>query len=267
MGDAKRIRVAPITRAAADECVKRWHYSGKGAINPQLNLGAFLDGQLLGAMQFGPSLDKRKLQGLVADTPWNGFLELNRMAFADALPRNSESRCLAVAMRLMRQHAPHVQWVVSFADGAQCGDGTIYRASGFVLTGIRRNTAVWEAPTGERFSRVGLTDVSTKCARAAAAKLLPPGAAARAGIGGGASMKVYADAGFKPVEGFQLRYLYPIAPDVLARLTVPVLPFETIDAMGARMYLGVRPGPGTPHGTPEGVGGSTPTPGLQSAKP
>ena len=80
-------------------------------------------------------------------------------------------------MRLMRQHAPHVQWVVSFADGAQCGDGTIYRASGFLLTGIRKNTSLWAAPDGHVsddvsvkagnpnrrvFSRTSLTDGSSK---------------------------------------------------------------------------------------------------------
>lgn len=35
-----------------------------------------------------------------------------------------------------------IEWVVSFADATQCGDGTIYRASGFLLTGIRENKTV-----------------------------------------------------------------------------------------------------------------------------
>ena len=58
------------------------------------------------------------------------------MAFTDVLPRNSESRALGIAMKLIRKHAPQIKWVVTFADGAQCGDGTIYRAAGFVLTSI-----------------------------------------------------------------------------------------------------------------------------------
>jgi hypothetical protein len=41
---------------------------------------------------------------------------------------------------------------VSFADGTQCGDGTIYRASGFVLTGIKENDQIWQAPSGEVFN-------------------------------------------------------------------------------------------------------------------
>lgn len=167
---AKDIRVEPIARKDADTIVKRVHYSGKVVQNSQLHLGVFYRGKLEGAMQFGPSLDKRKIQGLVKDTPWNGFIELNRMAFSEALPRNSESRAISVAMRLMRKHAPHVQWVVSFADGAQCGDGTIYRASGFVLTGIKENNQIIEFPDGFRETRAELTGTSWATKKAVSAR-------------------------------------------------------------------------------------------------
>ena len=51
-------------------------------------------------------------------------------------------------------------------------------------------------------------------------------------------MKPYADAGWKPIEGFQLRYIYFLNPEAKARLTVPVIPFSKIDEMGAGMYKG-----------------------------
>ena len=120
MPSAKDIRVAPINAADANTLVRRVHYSGKVVNNSQLHLGVFLDGRLEGAMQFGPSLDKRKIIGLVEGTGWNGFIELNRMAFGERLPRNSESRALGVAFRLIRKHYPHIEWVVSFADATQC---------------------------------------------------------------------------------------------------------------------------------------------------
>jgi hypothetical protein len=148
MGKAKDILLRPIAAAEANELVRRVHYSGKIVNNSQIHIGVFLHGKLEGAMQFGPSLDKRKIQGLVSGTQWHEFIELNRMAFTDALPRNSESRAIAVAMKLLRKHAPQIKWVVTFADGTQCGDGTIYRASGFVLTGIKKNDQIWAAPTG-----------------------------------------------------------------------------------------------------------------------
>lgn len=152
MGKAKDIIVKPISAQDANKIIKALHYSGKVVNNSQIHLGVFLDGKYGGAMQFGPSLDKRKMLGLVRDTLWNEFIELNRMAFADWLPRNGESRCIAYAMRWIRKNYPWIKWVVSFADATQCGDGTIYRASGFLLTGIKENNQIWEAPSGETFN-------------------------------------------------------------------------------------------------------------------
>lgn len=160
---AKEIVLRPITSKEANQLVKRVHYSGKVCQNSQLHIGVFYRGKLEGAMQFGPSLDKRKIQGLVKGTGWNEFIELNRMAFTDVLPRNSESRAIAIAMRILKKNAPHLRWVISFADACQCGDGTIYRASGFVLTGIKKNTQNYKLPFAKdidvnTLKQNGLTD-------------------------------------------------------------------------------------------------------------
>ena len=156
LATAKGLIVKAIMANEANALVKRVHYSGKVVQNSQLHLGVFLQGKLEGAMQFGPSLDKRKLQGLVEGTPWNGFIELNRMAFTDKLPRNSESRALGVALRMLKKHAPHLQWVVTFADACQCGDGTIYRAAGFVLTSCKVNQQLYQLPFADQLDVAGL---------------------------------------------------------------------------------------------------------------
>lgn len=272
MGDARNIVLRPISRADADNVVRRVHYSGKTVNNSQVHIGVFLHGKLEGALQFGPSLDKRKLQGLVQGTLWNEFIELNRMAFSDALPRNSESRAIGVAMRMLRAHAPHLKWVVSFADATQCGDGTIYRASGFVLTGIKRNTQVWAAPDGQRFARISLTDNASKNEFARAERIvsrttMTKNVAARTG-GGGASMKRFAEAGFRPLDGWQLRYLYFLHPEERRNLTVPEIPFEEIDRLGARMYKGMKRASSVECDTPTvqvGKGGAIPTGALQAS--
>ena len=223
MATAKDIVLKPIKSADANAFVKSHHYSGKVAQNSQLHLGVFLNDRLHGVMQFGPSLDKRKIQGLVEGTQWHEFLELNRMAFDDVLPRNSESRALSIAWRLLKKHAPQVKWVVSFADGTQCGDGTIYRAAGFVLTGIKENGQILEW-NGERVAKKTLDN-----------KNYPM-------IGGKYYSRVLIERGeAKYIDGFQLRYIYFIDPAYRARLTVPELPYSTIEAMGAKMYKGQRP--------------------------
>lgn len=257
---AKDIVLKPIDSREANALVKRVHYSGKVVQNSQIHIGVFYDGKLEGAMQFGPSLDKRKIQGLVRDTGWHEFIELNRMAFSDVLPRNSESRALGIAMKLLRKHAPQLKWVISFADATQCGDGTIYRAAGFVLTGIKKNDQIWQAPEGARFSRTSLTDNRSHGEQAKAQTLcrgnatkganIMHTASMRPGIGaigcaartsGASSMKVYKDAGFTPMAGFQLRYIYFIDPAYRARLTVKELPYSAIAAAGATMYKGQKP--------------------------
>ena len=261
MGKAKDILLRPIPAAQANELVKRVHYSGKVVQNSQIHIGVFYDGRLEGAMQFGPSLDKRKIQGLVTGTAWHEFIELNRMAFSEALPRNSESRAIAIAMRLLKQYAPQIKWVVSFADGTQCGDGTIYRASGFVLTGIRENGQIIEFPDGLRETRLVLTD-ARRPRRVEVAKMYG------AQIGGESSLLPFFAVGARPIDGFQLRYIYFIDPTYRQRLTVPELPFSEIERMGARMYKGQRlQAAGAADVAPDdqsGEGGLIPTPPLHT---
>lgn len=274
MGEAKNIVLRPITAAEANAVIKRCHYSGKVVQNSQLHIGVFYLGRLEGAMQFGPSLDKRKMLGLVEGTAWNEFIELNRMAFSDALPRNSESRAIAVAVGILRKHAPQIKWIVSFSDATQCGDGTIYRASGFVLTGIKRNNQIWAAPTGETFSRTSLTDGRSQ-QQQQQAKLVVSRTTITKGKhmeNGASSMKVYQEAGWRPLEGFQLRYIYFVDPTARQRLTVPVIPFSRIEEMGAGMYKGrktLRAGSIESDAPADqaGEGGANPTPALHLEAP
>ena len=210
MGRALDVQLKVIPSSIANQFVRRIHYSGKVVNNSCLHFGAFLDGKLHGVMSFGPPTDKRKVLGLVQGTPWNGMLELNRMAFDDCLPRNSESRCISLAMKLLKKNAPHVKWVLSFADGCQCGDGTIYRASNFILTGIKQDNTLRRTENGEVIHSITAYHHGTQ----------------------GDFSKL------PKVPGYQLRYIYFIDKKWRKRLTVPEIPFQKIDEMGAGMYKG-----------------------------
>jgi len=253
---AKDLRVAPICSSDANALMRKLHYSHKVVVNSQLHLGVFLGTRLEGALQFGPSLDRRKLMGLVEGTSWNGFLELNRLAFSENLPRNSESRALGVALRLIRKQYPHIEWIVSFADATQCGDGTIYRAAGFLLTRIKRNTTLWGNEAGHVISNIG-ERTSMKKIQSTAGKTA---------YHGGADMDHYKRLGYAPLPGFQLRYIYFTNPKARERLTVPVLPYAAIREAGAAMARGKRVGSvqGDTAVVQTEKGGSIPTPTLQN---
>lgn len=233
MAGAKNVICKVIPSSVAIPFVKAHHYSGKVVANSQLHIGAFLDGKLHGVMSFGPSMDKSKIQGLVRDTGWNEFIELNRMAFDDYLPKNSESRCIAQAIRMIKRNAPHIKWIVSFADGCQCGDGTIYRASNFVLTGITRNKTIIRLPDGSTVAALTLEAEPNGEASKKAARLCGVPVKYR-------TRHQWVKLGCSFAEGFMLRYIYFIDPTAKDRLTVPIIPFSKINEIGAGMYKGKR---------------------------
>lgn len=213
MASAKDIVIKPIKASVANAIVKKVHYSGKVVPNAQLHFGVFLNGKLEGAMQFGPSINKKGTINLVSETKFNEFIELNRMAFSDALPRFSESRAIGVTMRLIKKMYPQIKWVISFSDGTQCGDGTIYRASGFNLVEIRESDALRVNPkTGEVVHTIQAHHLMiTKEWRS-----------------------------WDKTKGYQLKYIYFIDKSYKEKLTVPILPFSDIDKLGAGMYKGER---------------------------
>jgi hypothetical protein len=216
MPSAKDLLIKPIKAGAAKAIIQKYHYSGKTTQNSQLHFGVFIGGKLEGALQFGPPIDRRKLLPLVKGAKWGDMIELNRMAFGPALPRNSESRAIAICFRMIRKHYPQLKWVVSFADGCQCGDGTIYRASGFVLTSIKKNSTIYRTPAGEVVADKTFNNHPTRKYN-------------------GLTIQ-----DCERLTGFQLRYVYFLDQSARENLTVKEIPFSEIDRLGAGMYKGSK---------------------------
>tara|TARA_R100001440_G_C2502668_1_gene116759 strand:+ start:344 stop:1030 length:687 start_codon:yes stop_codon:yes gene_type:complete len=217
MGRAKEIIVKVIPSKIANDFVKKHHYSGKVVPNSTLHFGCFLDNKLHGVMQYGSPFMKTKVLPLVYNTGWNEMLELNRMAFDDYLPKYSESRCIAISIKLIKKNAPQIKWILSFADGTQCGDGTIYRASGFVLTSIKQNNSIIKLSNGNIVAAMTYTKGKN---------ILKQGG--RAGIPKNA----------EKLKGNMFRYIYLI--DKNCKINTEILPFSEIDKQGAGMYKGKK---------------------------
>lgn len=244
MATVKEIIVKVIPSKIANDFVKIHHYSHKVVNNSQLHFGAFLNNKLHGVMSFGCSLDKRKVQRLVVHKEtnepvlWNEWLELNRMAFDDILPKNSESRCISIALKLIKKNAPHIKWIISFADGTHCGDGTIYRASGFKLTGLSTSSMIelpekyWKYNGGGKYAHRMTLQAKSNVMYKIMQKDLKLNGEYK-------TMEWYADKlNTKIVEGYQLRYIYIL--DKNYKLNVPEIPFTKIDEMNAGMYKGEK---------------------------
>lgn len=121
-------RVAPVKKAVASDLVLAHHYLHR---RPPISFcyGLWHHRGLVGVVTFGvpPS---RHLQMGACPTDPSLVLELNRLWVHDKMPRNSESRFLALALRLL---PPRI--IVSYADTAHQHTGYVYRASNFYYAG------------------------------------------------------------------------------------------------------------------------------------
>lgn len=223
---AKEIIVKPIDKPTADKIVKKYHYSGKVVQNSNLCFGVYYKGLLLGAMQFGVPSNKHAMMHFFKNAKWNSVIELNRMAFSDVLPRFSESRAISLAFKWIKKNSEY-RYIISFSDGCQCGHGTIYQASNFKLTNIKKNTNIIYLPNGDTTASIGISNGNSEYGRDKAKK-------------GFTSVKKYLDSvhkGWKKANGFMYRYVYFINNDY-ENFTGEFIPFSKIKELDIEMYKG-----------------------------
>jgi hypothetical protein len=142
------LRVVPHAVAAA--LVVRKHYLRSMAAGARLSFGVFAGKRLAGAvvLNAGPLGAPR----LVAGATTRDCLSLARLWLADELPRNSESRVLAMVVRALRRHTS-VRFLVSYADPAVAPGGLphvgyCYQASNWLYTGLSEPQPLFDLGDG-----------------------------------------------------------------------------------------------------------------------
>lgn len=251
MFKAKDIVIKSINSETARQIVSMYHYSGKSTQNSQIHFGVFINNSLQGCLQFGPSIDKRRL-GQNLGIGMNEFLELNRMALSDKLPKNSESRAISICLRILKKQYPFLKLIVSFADACQCGDGTIYRASGFKLHSYKKNNSLFINEDNEVDFKHGTKKYKTIAKKALDNKIDPE---SRKYI---SSVKK-----LKPLEGYQMKYVYFFDKELEKQFKF--IDFKDIPKE-VKMYKGQKCASGVESGTTsfQEVGsGESPTGALQ----
>lgn len=236
----KNIVLKAIDSKSANNFVKKWHYSGKIVNNSQLHFGCFYNEKLYGVLSYGPSLNKNGMINLVKNTGWSEFIELNRMAFDDCLPKNSESYCISQSIKLIKKYCPQIKWIVSFADATQCGHGTIYQASNFLLTGLKQCKDSYILPNNESYTLLtsklhGYTKALKPFITKTDYNIITMGSNSINKL-----TKIMKIIKAKINIGYQIRYIYFIDRKKIKDLTVPILNYSEIEKHGARMYKGLK---------------------------
>ena len=168
--DAFCVRV--VQREVATKIIIANHYSHKVFNGSTEHHGVFIDGALVGVLQWGSGLNPSSGRGVVTGTKNGDWRELNRMWLDDSAPRNSESRAIAYSLRLLTQNAQNVGWVQSFADERCGGLGVVYQACSFLYLG--EHTSEFYELDGEFFHKIAATCTASLKNRAKARDVLMP---------------------------------------------------------------------------------------------
>lgn len=141
--DGGLLMVREISKNRADNIIRKHHYSHKIVNGSYLHFGVYIDGDLVGALQFGPAMNPASGGSVVRGATVDTFLELNRMWLSDTAGRNSESMAIAYCIKCIRAIRPKTQWIQSFADERCGGLGIVYQAANFEYYGAHTST-FWE---------------------------------------------------------------------------------------------------------------------------
>jgi hypothetical protein len=145
---AKQIEIKVIKSTWIDEWIAAKHYLCCTPPGSRLRLAFYHDNICVGGM----------LWGRPAARSYEPFqvLELTRMFLDDICPRNSESRCIGMATKLIRKLFPEVHTLLSYSDPAYGHTGTIYRAVGWSYSGETKGKA-WNDRNGIERKNVSIS--------------------------------------------------------------------------------------------------------------
>lgn len=133
MSSASELRLDWATAEAASFACKRWHYTGKMP-NSGVKIGIWEGDTFVGVILFGvgaANATNGKAYGLATS---HEIAELQRVAMKPG-HRYPVSRCISIAVRMLRRHSPRLRMIISFADTEQGHHGGIYQAGNWIYTG------------------------------------------------------------------------------------------------------------------------------------
>ena len=161
--------IVPVTAEEAVEFVKRYHYSGECSPGT-LRYGWSLDGStLLGVTVLNPGTHAMR-SSVFGEEHYRSVLHHHRLALRPDAPKLSASQFIGASLRQARKDRPGLLAVITYADLCQGHNGTIYRATNAVYTGIKaRGNLEFRTPEGDvrttNFSRAPWPERRAEAAR------------------------------------------------------------------------------------------------------
>jgi len=147
--DTSKVSLRQITKAVARDFIVKHHYSHRfsscryalGVFYEEDEEHPFFEGKherLIGAMVYGHPVCNKAVDSITADASLSlaAVLELTRFVIYDGYGSNIESHTIGLSFRWLRQNAPEVKVLISYADPEEHHAGTIYQATNWLYQGL-----------------------------------------------------------------------------------------------------------------------------------
>lgn len=122
------------------------HPLGAGSTRFLFAFGVFWDGAPEGVMTWGgPAVNGA---GTALRLRQSEILELRKFWLSDVPPRNSESRCLGVAARIIRKRYPSIRLLLTYCEGDE--KASSYKGAGWIRIGESKHANMMTSPDGRR---------------------------------------------------------------------------------------------------------------------
>ena len=140
--DKSRVSIRPIYKPLAREMIEKYHYSGRLS-SCRYPLGIFYqtddehkffaepEEKLIGVACYGFPVGRRVLGSIFSEEilETKNLLELTRLYIRDGYGKNIESLAISKSFKWLKENAPKIKVLVSYADPEQNHDGAIYQAT------------------------------------------------------------------------------------------------------------------------------------------
>lgn len=153
-------KVYEISKPAAREFVRDWHYSGTCPVITYA-LGLFLDDDLYGVLVFA------RPSGRGCKQAYGNVIEISRLVLLDEAPRNAESWFISRALKWLIRKGEY-NGVLAYADPYYGHTGVVYQASNFSYSGMTHNSCpvIWNGRLYHRRAMNGPSQTAAKLRQA-----------------------------------------------------------------------------------------------------
>ena len=146
--DTSRVSIMPIHKPLAKDIIEKNHYSGRlsscryplGIFYQTDNQHQFFDEdeeKLIGVACYGFPVGRRVIGSIFKEEILENknILELTRLYIDDGYGKNIESHVISATFKWMKENAPNIKVLISYADPEQSHDGAIYQATNWIYQG------------------------------------------------------------------------------------------------------------------------------------